>query len=160
MVAVMQSEKTERFFDFLDEYTEFFASMEQFEQHKLTVLLGGNLPDIENTISAAQANAKRLDNLERKRILLQEEAGLGDMSLSQLADYAGGERASSLHRQLRRLTSHVYNIRFYNQKAMEVAENNLRRTGNPPVHAEAAAYGGHHPAATEPSHASRLEVKA
>lgn len=158
MVAVKQPEKAEGFYDFLGEYTEFFAQMEQFEQHKLTILLGGNLSDIENTISAAQANAKKLENLEQKRIRMQEEAGLGALTLSQLADDAGGERKTQLHRQLQRLTSHVYNIRFYNQKAMEVAAGNLRRTGA--ATAEPAVYGSHGQSAPEPPRAPRLVTKA
>lgn len=119
--------KDEEFFDFLMEYAEFFREMEQFEQQKLSIMLGGRLPEIEHVIAISQSNAKRLENLENKRLRLQQEAGLGSLSMGELADQSAGERQSKLRTQLRQLSQSLSNIKFYNSKSMEAAEMNLRR---------------------------------
>lgn len=121
------TDNTEAFYDFLGEYADFFGEMELFEQQKLTAMLAGKLPEIEQMITAAQANAKKLDNLEQKRMRMQREAGFGEMSMSELAAAAPGERGRQLAEQLKRLSRSVTNIRFYNNKSMSVAESNLRR---------------------------------
>lgn len=120
------SEKLEIFYDFLDEYTEFFDRMEQFEQQKLRTILSGGLDELDHVLAVSQANAKQLDNLERRRISLQQEAGFGSLSMGQLAEQAQAERAAKLKSQMNKLSRSLSNIRFYNSKSMEMAEFNLR----------------------------------
>lgn len=129
------SEKLEIFYDFLDEYTEFFDRMEQFEQQKLRTILSGGVDELDHVLAVSQANAKQLDNLERRRISLQQEAGFGSLSMGQLAEQAQAERAAKLKSQMNKLSRSLSNIRFYNSKSMEMAEFNLRmrtRTGTQP----------------------------
>lgn len=120
-------DKTESFYSFLGEYTDFFGEMEQFEQHKFVAMLSGEMLEIEHLLAASQANAKKLDNLERRRIELQQEAGLGTLSMNELIATADSNRGVELSHQLRKLSSSIANIRFYNTKSMALAEDNLRR---------------------------------
>lgn len=116
----------EVFYDFLTEYADFLKGMASFEQQKLEVLLGNRLPEIEHAISVTQANAMQLDNLENKRIRLQDEAGLAQMSLSQLAETAPEGSRGQLRDLIGELNSYIRDIKFYNSKSMHVVQVKLR----------------------------------
>lgn len=153
-------DKAIEYYEFLNRYTEFFGEMESFEQHKLSVLMSGNLREMEHAMSVAQANAKQLENLENRRIALQQEAGLGGLTLRELAARAGGRRGEILARQLNQLNSYIANISFYNSKSMKIAEDNLKRFSHVTEgHTETVNYGSVHdkPQNTGPS---MLETKA
>lgn len=120
------TENKEVFYDFLTEYTDFFKGMASFEQQKLEVLLENHLPEIEHAISVTQANAMQLDNLENKRIRLQSEAGLSQMSLSQLAETAPENSRGKLQNLVGELNSYIRDIKFYNSKSMHVVQVKLR----------------------------------
>ncbi|MEG1686665.1 MAG: hypothetical protein RR185_05875 [Angelakisella sp.] len=149
-MIVVKDDRAESFFSFLGEYTSFFCQMEQFEAQKLELLLSGELSGIEKAITTAQANAKQLENLEQKRIRLQQEAGFGAMSLRELADKTDGARKEQLRLQLHELSVCLGNIKFYNAKSMQVAQTNLRRQTAKTSVASAVA----------PVHSSKLEGKA
>lgn len=161
MVSTMdKGVSLEKFYSFLGEFTAFFGEMEQFEQHKLGVLLSGSIQDIEHAMATAQANAKQLENLENKRVALQKQAGLEGLTLRELTETATDERREQLSRDLHRLNTHVANIRFYNDKSMKVAEGNLRKTPHAPYIGEATGYGTHKSDGQDAARPSMLETKA
>lgn len=112
--------------DFLEEYRSFFQQMEQSERDKLEALVSNELPRIEHAISIAQANTKRLENLEQRRAQLQERAGLADLTFSQLTEQLP-EHRRTLTELFGRIQACVEEIKFYNTKSMEVAKTNLMR---------------------------------
>ena len=59
---------------FLEEYTLFFEEMVEAEKTKLNILLSNDLKAIEENILTQQVNAKRIENMENRRIKLFKAA--------------------------------------------------------------------------------------
>ena len=116
----------EEFFAFLDQYADFLARMAKDEEEKLRALMSNLLPRIEHAISVAQANAKQVENFELKRTRLQEQAGFGGMTFTEIIEAAPEEEQQSLDAVFRRIQSCVDEIKFHNSKSMRVAHTNMR----------------------------------
>lgn len=146
-------ENKEAFYSFLTEYADFFKEMAGFEQKKLEALLGNRLSEIEHAISVTQANAMQLDNLENKRIRLQGEAGLGQMSMSQLAESAPESSRGQLRELMGQLNDYIRDIKFYNTKSMDLVQAKLK------IQERAAGIGDPH-LRTSTAVPTKLEAKA
>ncbi|MEG0754164.1 MAG: hypothetical protein RR461_10045 [Angelakisella sp.] len=146
------NEAREEFYSFLVEYANFFREMAGFEQQKLEVLLGNRLPEIEHAISVTQANAMALTNLENKRIRLQRDAGLAEMSFSQLAETASEGSRQQLRELMDQLNGYLRDIKFYNTKSMDVAQLKLKAQERTAVRSNEV-----HPRTATPT---KLETKA
>jgi len=112
--------------DFFGEYAAFMEEMESVQKEKLESLLSKDLLRMERSIKSQQAYAMRLDNIENRRIRLQEEAGLGGLSFSELISRAPEESRTELRLLFDRVKKSVSNIKYLNDKASEVANLNLR----------------------------------
>lgn len=121
----MAEKYQQELFSFLEEYADFLAHMVKDEEEKLAALLSNSLPRIEAAISTAQANAKRMENCELSRMRLQEQAGYGAMSFSEIIENAPDEERLSLEALLRRIQGYVDDIKFHNTKSMRVARTNI-----------------------------------
>lgn len=122
----MSTEKyEEELFQFLEQYADFLGQMAINEEEKLQALISNSLPRIERAISNAQADAKQMENYELKRQRLQEQAGYGGMTFSEMIDYAPEEEAQSLEALLWRIEDYVGTIKFHNSKSMKVARTNM-----------------------------------
>lgn len=114
------------FYGFLEEYAEFFSEMENFEKKKLDALLSGKLSEIESALSSTQANVKQVENIEIRRIKYQNDLNLTDMTFSQILADAPIEYKDKLSELFSFINQSVDHIKFYNNKSMQLAENNLR----------------------------------
>lgn len=115
----------EEFVSFMVEYTTFMGRMRADEHEKLAALSSGALARIENSIAVSQANAKQLENYEIRRIALQAAAGYGELSFRELIEVAPPEEQDNLWQLLTRFEGHVAEIRFFNDKSMAVARDNM-----------------------------------
>lgn len=115
----------EEFVAFMAEYTSFLAVMCADEKRKMCALAGRGLLNIEQGIAKSQANAKQLANLEIKRAALQDAAGFGGMTFKQLIDAAPKDMQQSLWQLFNVFERHVSNIKFYNDKSMAIARDNM-----------------------------------
>lgn len=123
----MYTEKyEEELFSCLEEYADFLARMAKDEDEKLQALVSNSLPRIERAISVAQANAKQLESFELKRIRLQEQAGYGNMTFSEMIESAPEEERQSLEALLWRIQEYVDRIKYTNSKSMKVARVNMK----------------------------------
>lgn len=113
------------FVAFMQEYTAFLGRMRRDESIKLSALASKELRKIEHSISVSQANAKQLENFEAQRIALQASAGYEGMSFRQVITNAPKEKQSELWDIFTAFESHVAEIRFYNDKSMAVARDNM-----------------------------------
>lgn len=113
------------FMSFMAEYTGFLAQMRADEKDKMTALGDRILTDIEHGIAKSQANAKHLANYEQKRIAMQEAAGYGGMTFRQLIDAAPPDTRDGLQRLLGEFERYVSDIRFFNDKSMAIARDNM-----------------------------------
>lgn len=110
---------------FLQEYNAFLAEMSKSEQEKLQALLSNSLPRIEHALSEMQANAKRMENMEAKRLNLQKKAGLGDLSFSQIIEALPEELRAETAALMHNFERHISDIRFHNEKSMSIAHDRV-----------------------------------
>lgn len=116
---------SEKFFGFMEDYTEFLERMVADEDEKLAALNSRELSRIEHSIAVSQANAKRLENLESQRVALQSEAGCADKTFRQLAKEAPAEAQHRIQQLFSRFERNVSEIRFRNDKSMSVARDRM-----------------------------------
>lgn len=117
--------RMDEFMDFMVEYTDFLGRMRLDENSKLAALTSRELPKIESSIAASQANAKQLENYEARRMALQNEAGLAGLSFRQVIERAPDAAQSGLWALFDRFEHTVSEIRFLNDKSMSVARDNM-----------------------------------
>lgn len=110
---------------FMADYTDFLCRMCADENDKFASVSSRELPRIEHSITVSQANAKQFENYEARRMALQAAAGYGGMSFRQLIEAAPRQEQDSLWRLFTRFESSVAEIRFFNDKSMAVARDNM-----------------------------------
>ncbi len=114
-------------FAFFEKYAAALHGMARDEKEKLGALLSNSLPRIEHAISTAQANTKLIENYENRRIALQESLGCPDMTFTQLLEAVPDANRLPLSSLFRRIQAAVDEIKFTNEKSMEVAHTNITR---------------------------------
>lgn len=114
-------------FAFFEKYASALNTMARDEKEKLSALTSNSLPRIEHAISTAQANTKLIENLESKRLVLQESLGCSQMTFSQLIEEIPEAHKLSLSSLFRQIQSSVDEIKFMNDKSMAVAHTNITR---------------------------------
>jgi hypothetical protein len=122
-------EEKENLYLFFSEYADFMEEMETIQKEKLESILSNDLGRMERSIKVQQAYAMRLDNIENRRIRLQAETGFGGMTLSEIISCAPEERKTELRLLFDRISRSLGNIKYFNDKAFEVADMNLRSAG-------------------------------
>lgn len=115
----------EDFVAFMVEYTAFLGQMRNDESDKLAALSSGELPRIERSIATSQANAKKLENFEAKRFKLQAAAGYEGQSFRQLIASIPAEEQERLWQLFTRFEKNVSEIKFFNDKSMAIARDNM-----------------------------------
>lgn len=115
----------EDFVAFMVDYTAFLGRMRADENDKLKALSSRELPRIEHSISVSQANAKQLQNFETRRVAMQAAAGYDGLSFRELIEKTPGNEQDRLWQLFSRFENNVAEIRFFNDKAMAVARDNM-----------------------------------
>lgn len=121
----MQGIDYQQLYDFLEEYTDFLDKMQRDETEKFAALSSRDMARIEHSISVAQANAKQLENFETQRIKLQNRAGLEGLSFREIILKAPEHEQSWLLQLFDRFERSVSDIKFYNDKSMSVARDEM-----------------------------------
>lgn len=110
---------------FMNEYIRFMEQMIHDESEKLSALNQKDLTKIEHNIVVSLANAKKLENFEQKRQQEMEQLGYGGLTFKEMIDKAPEEARGPLQVLFTRFEHTVQEIKFQNDKAMEVAQDNL-----------------------------------
>ena len=113
------------YYAFVREYTGFLERMLADEKAKLLALQSKDLPKIEHSIAASQANAKQLENYEIKRVAMQAKSGYEGLSFRQIIETYPKDDQSDFWQLYNRFERHVGDIRFHNDKSMAVARDNM-----------------------------------
>ena len=113
------------FVSFMGEYVAFLGQMCADEKGKLSALSSKELARIERSIATSQANAKQLENMEKKRMDLQQAAGYEGMTFRRLISAAPQSEQDALWKLFSLFEGTVAEIRFYNDKSMAVARDNM-----------------------------------
>lgn len=120
-----QEQANKAYFGLLHEYVEFLARMVENEKGKLAALSSRNLTQIEHSITVSQADAKRLENYEAKRLAMQAEAGYEGLSFREILDKVQDDLQRELLPLFTAFENYVAEIRFYNDKSMALARDNM-----------------------------------
>lgn len=140
---MQMSQSIADFIAFMEEYVLFVEHMIDDESEKLAAIQEGKLARIEHSIVVSLANAKKLDNFEQRRIALMDKAGFGGMTFSGVINAAPVESVGPLQVLFSRFEKGVVEIKFRNDKAMAVAQDNLISLDPQAVLPQGA--GGHRP---------------
>lgn len=124
-VSMSTSHAHDEFVAFMIEYTTFMGRMRADENEKLAALSSRDLSRIEHSITVSQANAKQLENYEIRRVALQAAAGYENLSFRELIAVAPEEEQDGLWQLFAKFENHVSEIRFFNDKSMAVARDNM-----------------------------------
>ena len=102
-------------------------TMLEFEQEKRQALLSDDLDRLESMIQAQQAAIMKLESLEKMRLEAQESAGYHRMTADEILELLDdGPDRETLARQMAELRQTMEEIRYHNNKAMEIARANLQ----------------------------------
>lgn len=110
---------------FFEKYADALSAMAQDESEKLNALVSNSLPRIEQAISAAQANTKKIEGLEIKRMALQTSMGCSGMTLSQLLEQVPEPYKVAAAAFFSQIQASVDKIKFTNNKSMSIAHQNI-----------------------------------
>ena len=160
----MNEQQATALLGFLEQYAAFLNTMVQNEKEKLAALLSDSLPRIEHAILTAQADTKQMDSLEKKRLALQEKLGCGGYTLRQLADATPLSLRARMDVLCSEVRANVDDIRYHNDKSMNVARTNVTRLAPDSVLAQPKTEGSENPYARAKQHgedvATILQTKA
>jgi hypothetical protein len=114
----------EKFTDFMLEYSRFFEEMAMAQKKKLSILLSNDLKAIEEDILIQQALAKRLDNYERKRMVLLDKLGCSNEPFKSVILKVDSKSQEILRNCMNDMEASLSDIQYYNQKSMEILKMN------------------------------------
>lgn len=109
---------------FLEEYTLFFEEMVEAEKLKLNILLSNDLKAIEENILVQQVNAKRIENMERKRLELFNSLGYNQLTFKEIIQLNHDE-SNVLTDYYSRVEKAINQIKYFNKKSLELIRFNL-----------------------------------
>lgn len=109
---------------FFEEYTLFFEEMVEAEKLKLNILLSNDLKAIEENILVQQVNAKRIENMERKRLELFNSLGYNQLTFKEIIQLNQDE-SNVLTDYYSRVEKAINQIKHFNKKSLELIRFNL-----------------------------------
>ncbi|MEL7623608.1 MAG: flagellar protein FlgN [Clostridiales bacterium] len=102
-------------------------TMLEFEQEKRQALLADDMDRLESMIQSQQAAIMKLESLEKQRLEAQEKAGYNQMTADEILKVmAEGPEKEELAQQVGELRKTLEEIRYHNDKAMEITRANLQ----------------------------------
>lgn len=122
---MQQNEILEDYLALIREYTIFLEKMLIDEKERFAALSSRELPRIEHSIAVAQANTKRIENFEAKRLGMQAALGFEGASFRDLLAKLPAEQAEELGPLFTRFAYMIEEIRFRNDKSMAIARDNM-----------------------------------
>lgn len=114
------------YLDAVEKCLEQCAAMRDLELEKRNAIIHGDGEKLEHIIAQEQADMMRLDSLEKSRLMLQDHAGFGDMSSTEILNaLPQGEDKRIAEPLIRELRATVEELQKMNREAMELAKQQL-----------------------------------
>ena len=102
-------------------------AMLEFEQEKRQALLSDDLDRLEGMLQAQQAAIMKLESLEKQRVEAQDNAGYHDLTAKEIMELLGdGPDKDTLARQVEELRRTLDDIRYQNDRSLEIARANIQ----------------------------------
>lgn len=116
----------QQFYNFMGEYANFLESLVETEKEKLDSLLSNQLKRIEHSVSSQQAAYMQIENYEKRRLLLQKEAGIGDLTFREILDRVALEEQEKMKEIFVRMQKAAEEVKFLNEKSMKLVKINMQ----------------------------------
>ena len=108
---------------FLEEYLHFFETVLEDEKEKFKNFTSLDIKKINESITKQQANQLMIQNMEEKRMKIQDSLGFKDMTFQEIIKtYDEKKEMNELYQKLQ---ATIHNIQFFNQKAMDLAKGQI-----------------------------------
>ena len=114
--------KFERYYNFMDSYTEFYREVQNVEYEKLDALLSNDLTRIQKTMQNYETYIKKAQQFENDRIELCKELGFENMAYSEVLRHFQGMEKLKLSRQKNSLEAILKTVQYLNKKSLEYAD--------------------------------------
>ena len=119
----------DEFYDFIEQYTDFYAEVSENEKIKMDALASEDLELINKVLADYQVFVSKAENYEKRREELFKKIGLDGKTFREIVDEEGGDRREELEDLFCDFRDAVIAARDYNSRALDIVKKNLKEMG-------------------------------
>lgn len=112
----------ERYYNFMEKYTNFYREVEKVEYEKLDSLMSNDLDRIQKVMQEYESYIKKAQAVESERIELCKDLGFENMAYSEVLRHFDGDEKHRLMEQKNTLETILKTIKYLNEKSLEFAQ--------------------------------------
>ena len=127
MMGIIMQDNVKKYKAVLEDCLVECKKMLDFETEKRRALLDSDINNLGAILQSQQATMMKLENLEKKRIVAQEQAGFNEMRADEIIEkITDEEEKKSFTETLNELRAIVEEIQRLNQISIDIAKSNLK----------------------------------
>ena len=119
----------DEFYDFMEQYTDFYAEVSENEKTKLDALASEDLELINKVLADYQVFVSKAENYEKRREELFKKIGLDGKTFREIIDMETGDRREELEDLFFDFRDAVIAARDYNSRSLDIVKKNLKEMG-------------------------------
>lgn len=119
----------DEFYDFMEQYTDFYAEVSENEKTKMDALASENLELINKVLADYQVFVSKAENYEKRREELFKKIGLDGKTFREIVDMETGDRREELEDLFFDFRDAVIAARDYNSRSLDIVKKNLKEMG-------------------------------
>lgn len=119
----------DEFYDFMEQYTDFYAEVSENEKVKMDALASENLELINKVLADYQVFVSKAENYEKRREELFKKIGLDGKTFKEIIEMESGDRREELEDLFFDFRDAVVAARDYNSRSLQIVRNNMKEYG-------------------------------
>ena len=119
----------DEFYDFMEQYTDFYAEVSENEKIKMDALASEDLELINKVLADYQVFVSKAENYEKRREELFKKIGLDGKTFREIVDMETGDRREELEDLFFDFRDAVIAARDYNSRSLDIVKKNLKEMG-------------------------------
>lgn len=119
----------DEFYDFMEQYTDFYAEVSENEKTKMDALASEDLELINKVLADYQVFVSKAENYEKRREELFKKIGLDGKTFREIIDMETGDRREELEDLFFDFREAVIAARDYNSRSLDIVKKNLKEMG-------------------------------
>lgn len=119
----------DEFYDFMEQYTDFYAEVSENEKTKMDALASEDLELINKVLADYQVFVSKAENYEKRREELFKKIGLDGKTFREIIDMETGDRREELEDLFFDFRDAVIAARDYNSRSLDIVKKNLKEMG-------------------------------
>ena len=119
----------DEFYDFMEQYTDFYAEVSENEKTKMDALASEDLELINKVLADYQVFVSKAENYEKRREELFKKIGLDGKTFREIVDSESGDRREELEDLFGDFRDAVIAARDYNSRSLDIVKKNLKEMG-------------------------------